>query len=225
MDTDTVDSVELAADGTYRWAYSGGGVLSGGALLIDVEERGRWRVARGWIEFECEQVLDHGLASDRRLSSCGIVACWRGRRCFLPERDIVAFANVLNSGFDLSPRFLLAETPEGATYPQSEFTLPPEYAGYVLAEPVIATVLTSVDRRALGESGDRVEFTLDRGAADGLRVGHELWTLDLPSADEIPWSGRLVEVGEHRSRGRMRFTPFVPTVGTRMSTRDPRAER
>lgn len=216
--TDTVEVVELVADGTYRWKYELGVIVRGAHPTR--EERGRWHVADGWIEFEPESDLN----AQRRLSSRGVVACWRGKRTFLTKSAIVDFANVVNRGMALSPRFFLAETPAGVVYPDADFTLPPEYADYVLAEPVIATVLSVIDRLALGERGDRVEFTLDRGAADGLRIGHELWTLDLPSTDEIPWSGRLVEVGEHTARGRMRITNFLPAVGSRMSTRHPRAD-
>lgn len=213
--TDTSESIELFADGTYSWKSYGHS-----AGRRPYEERGSVRLVGGWLEL----TRDEGHAGERRASvPRGCVARWRERRCFLRERDVVRFANDVNRGLPLGPRFLLAKDSSQSVESELEATLPPEYADYVLAEPVIATVLTAVDRRALGERGDRVEFTLDRGAADGLRVGHELWTLDLPSADEIPWSGRLVEVGEHTARGRMRFTPFVPAVGSRLSTRHPRA--
>jgi hypothetical protein len=215
--TDTGRALELGVDGSYRWIYSG---FIGRAFSR--EESGRVRLVDGWLVFEPDGGVD--TATHEPLSERGCVVAKDAWRCFLLERDIVSFCNNVNAGRRPSPRFMLATEASSSTTPELAAQLPPEFAGYVLSEPVVAKLRSVDDLRAAGEGGDRVEFTIDAGAADGLRVGMQLWPLDLPSWDKTPWPGRLIEVGDHSSRGRMRYTNSVPGVGTRMSTRDPRAK-
>ncbi|MCE9596277.1 MAG: hypothetical protein K8S98_18960 [Planctomycetes bacterium] len=215
--TDTGQALELENDGSYRWSYSG---FIGRASSR--EERGRVRLVDGWLVFE--PTGDTEPAAHEPLSKRGCVVAQDSWRCFLLEREIVSFCNGVNAGHRPSPGFMLATEASSATEPELAAQLPPEFAGYVLSGSVVATVREVEDLRAAGESGDRVEFTIDAGSTEGLRAGMELWPLDLPSWDKTPWPGRLVEVTEHSAKGRMRWTNSVPAVGTRMSTRDPRAK-
>jgi hypothetical protein len=213
---DTREALDLRQDGFYSW------IVTNGAGVRTREEFGFARLEAGWLVLESE--LDPGAVGRKPQVTRGAVVAYGVQRCFLRERQVPEFCNVVNGGKRLPSGCMLAPDLDEPNPAPVQATLPPYYSVRVLAKPVVAKVREtrpSFDARPVT---NRVEFILDAGAAEGLRSGMQVHVVDVPQG-QIAWPGRLIEVHDHWARGRMRSTDYVPTTGTRLTTVDPRVKR
>lgn len=153
---------------------------------------------------------------------------WGERRYLIPADDVVGFCNHVNQGAEPRSRshgyHLLRRGDEGKAV-RDQPKVPTEFQGYLLPEPVEATVVT------VGATGARKSWagwdvrdtplTLDAGAKRGLKVGMELFVME---PDSVLDSLKITKVEDDRSEGVMNQVLSKapgPKAGWRVSTRAP----
>lgn len=206
---------ELRRDGSYSWTS----VDAGGAATRD--ETGWARFEGGWLILEPEAERVTGVTG---ASSRAALVAYGKQRCFLPEVQLAAFCNLVNSGRRLPRTAMLAPDLAEPVKAPVQATLPPQFAARIVPEPVEMKVIETLTERHGVPFNNGIEFVVDAGWARGLRPGMQVHLLNVPSSEKS-WPGRLIEVHQKWARGRMRSTDFLPTAGAKMSTREPAAKK
>ncbi len=155
-----------------------------------------------------------------------IPVTWGARHYLVPADDFIGFINQINEG--LEPRgsehgsFLLRRGDEKVKVSGLP-KVPDEYQGYLLREPIEATIIevgTSTTRTGVADlEFKETPITLDVGAQQGLRVGMELVVTKPNNMFE---SARITKVAETRSEAvilQIGKEDPQPKAGWRLSTR------
>ncbi|MCK6446687.1 MAG: hypothetical protein L6Q99_09880 [Planctomycetes bacterium] len=204
---------ELRRDGSYTWTA----IDAHGTPTRD--ELGWARFEGGWLILDPEH---DSIMRTVGASSRAAVVAYGTQRCFLPEVQLAAFCNLVNAGRRLPKTAMLApELAEPVDAPV-QATLPLQFAARIVPEPVEMKVIETVTERHGVPLNNGIEFVVDAGWARGLRPGMQVHLLNVP-ASEKSWPGRLIEVHQKWARGRMRSTDFLPKVGAKLSTREPKS--
>ena len=144
---------------------------------------GMYDLDYGDVELSADKVLLRSEPDKRRnalrRSPEFVPVLWGERRYLIAPDQFIDFANSINAGFEpCSPcgRFLLKEGDEQKKV-RGQPSLPPEFAEYVLDEPIDARVLSVVETQVVETEFRPVRRTkviLDKGRMQGLRVGMAL---------------------------------------------------
>ncbi|MBI5433274.1 MAG: hypothetical protein HZA52_10635 [Planctomycetes bacterium] len=212
------EALELRDDGSYSWTT----LDANGSCTRD--ESGHARIDSGWLLLEPERGAKPAANSTRQAGTRGCVVAYGKQRCFLTEQQLTGFCNLVNAGRRAPAGCMLAAELAEPNPEPLQATMPRYYAERVLRAPVVGRVkeiLVSTETRPINNA---VEFIVDIGAKQGLRNGMQLYVVGAPAGTRV-WPGRLIEVHESWSRGRMRSTDYVPEVDGKLSTADPRAKK
>ncbi|MCC6409924.1 MAG: hypothetical protein IT453_22410 [Planctomycetes bacterium] len=212
------EALELRDDGSYSWTT----LDANGSCTRD--EDGYARIDAGWLLLEPERGSKSAASSVLQAGTRGCVVAYGKQRCFLTEQQLTGFCNLVNAGRRVPAGCMLATELAEPNPEPLQATMPRYYAERVLRAPVVGRVKEILASTEVRPINNAVEFIVDVGAKQGLRNGMQLYVVGVPTSTVV-WPGRLIEVHESWSRGRMRSTDYVPEVGDKLSTADPRAKK
>lgn len=161
---------------------------------------------------------------------------WGDRRYLIPETEMIAFCNHVNSGSDRQLRDALfcAHVDDRKKKTSGIPKVPPQYQPYLLKSPIEAEVAwvgktAVVERKELWPPGRyRVtEIRLNRGKADGLLPGMELLRANSPDVRVLDVATTFCRaeafdhVWEEDPDGLVGLRDWSIRLGLRYSTRSP----
>ncbi|HEY3521993.1 MAG TPA: hypothetical protein VGK80_13265 [Rhodanobacteraceae bacterium] len=156
--------------------YSDVGFLGGGNGFVRQTPGG---IA---LQFSAEQDFSHRRLLRGELDQTLVPVNWGGRHYFVAQRDFPKLASSINHGMepDESGGLFLLRMGDEKVVPKSLEGLPDGIRKFVYSAPVVTTVVSFVKlapepKESVVAPSDRYRLSFDKGSAQGLVTGIELW--------------------------------------------------